>query len=209
MGQTDPVRIQKAFALHASSVIKFNGFNYNEWSEQVEYYLGVQNLDLALMTEKPADLTENSTNEERPFHKEWERSNRLSLKYLRMTMVSEIKISLPTTEYAREFMRLAKETSQFEAADKSHTWALMSRLTTMKYDGSRSMYEHVTEMSTIAARIRNMGMFVDESFLVQFVINSLPPQFSPFQINYNTIKDKWNMTELQTKLVQEEERLKK
>ena len=52
-------------------------------------------------------------------------------------------------------------------------------------------------------------MSVYDSFLIQFVINFLPPHFSPFQINYNTIKDKQNMTELQTKLVQEEERLKK
>ncbi|KAJ0079079.1 hypothetical protein Patl1_23790 [Pistacia atlantica] len=77
----------------------------------------------------------------------------------------------------------------------------MSRLTTMKYNGSLSMYNHVTEMSNIIARIRNLGMSVDDSFLVQFVINSLPPQFSPFQINYNTIKGNWNMTELQIKLV--------
>ena len=76
-------------------------------SEQVEYYLGVQNLDLALMTEKPADFTENNTNEERCFHKEWERSNRLSLKFLRMTVASEIKTSFPATEFAGEFMRLA------------------------------------------------------------------------------------------------------
>ncbi|KAJ0082717.1 hypothetical protein Patl1_11492 [Pistacia atlantica] len=126
-----------------------------------------------------------------------------------MTMASEIKTSFPATEYAREFMRLAKETSQSEATDKSHTEALMSRLITMKYDGSHGMYEHVTEMSNITTRIRNMGMSVDENFLVQFVINSLPSQFSQFQINYNTIKDKWTMTRLQTKLVQEVERLKK
>ncbi|KAJ0081887.1 hypothetical protein Patl1_12174 [Pistacia atlantica] len=188
-------------ALHASSVVKFNGFNYNEWSEQVGYYLGIQNLELALMTEKLTDLTKNSIDEERSFHKEWERSNRLSLKFLRMTIASEIKTSFLVTKYAREFMRLDKETSQSKATDKSRTGALMSRLTTMKYDDSRSMYEHVTEMSNIAARIRNMGMFVDKNFLVQFVINSLPSQISSCQINYNIIKDKWMMTELQTKLV--------
>ncbi|XP_031282136.1 uncharacterized protein LOC116140678 [Pistacia vera] len=113
------ILVDNSSALHASSVVKFNEFNYNEWSEQVEYYLSVQNLDLSLMIEKPIDLTENNTDEERPFRKEWERSNRLRLKFLRMIMVSEIKTSFPTTEYAREFMRLAKETSQSEAADKS------------------------------------------------------------------------------------------
>ncbi|XP_031252257.1 uncharacterized protein LOC116110175 [Pistacia vera] len=153
-------------ALHALSVVKFNGFNYNEWSKQVKCYLGVQNLNLTLMTENPIDLIENSTDKERSFHKKWERSNRLSLKALWMTMVSKIRISFPTIKYAREFIRLAKVTSQSEAPDKSRIGALMNRLTTMKYDGSCSMYEHVTEMSNIAARIRNMGMYVDDSFLV-------------------------------------------
>ncbi|XP_031257536.1 uncharacterized protein LOC116115537 [Pistacia vera] len=119
-----------SYAINASYIVKFNGFNYNEWSEQVEYYLGIQNLDLALMTKKPIDLTKNNTDEERSFHKEWERLNRLSLKFLRMTMASEIKTSFPATEYAKEFMRLAKETSQSEAVDKSRTGALMNRLTT-------------------------------------------------------------------------------
>jgi len=33
-------------------------------------------------------------------------------------------------------------------------------------------------------------------------------KYGPFQLNYNTIKDKWNMHELHIMLVQEETRLK-
>ena len=51
-------------------------------------------------------------------------------------------------------------------------------------------------------------MAVDDSFLVQFIQNSLSPNYEPFQINYNTIKDKWHVNELASKLVQEEARLK-
>ncbi|WVZ07573.1 hypothetical protein V8G54_020919 [Vigna mungo] len=54
-----------------------------------------------------------------------------------------------------------------------------------------------------------MGMEVNESFLVQFIMNSLPPEFGQFQVNYNTIKDKWNFQEIKVMLVQEEGRLKK
>ena len=64
-------------------------------------------------------------------------------------------------------------------------------------------------MTNTAARLRSMGMELSESFLVQFIINSLPSEYGPFQINYNTIKDKWNVTELQSMLIQEEARLKK
>jgi len=51
-------------------------------------------------------------------------------------------------------------------------------------------------------------MNVDEFFLVQFFLNSLPPQYGPLQIHYNTIKYKWNVNELASVLVQEVARLK-
>lgn len=64
----------------------------------------------------------------------------------------------------------------------------MSTLTYMKFDGSYTIYEHVTKMANILVRLRVMEMTVDESSLVQFVINSLPPKYGTFQIIYNTIK---------------------
>ena len=124
-----------------------------------------------------------------------------------MTVANNIKSTLTTTESAKEFKKLVEEKSQ--AADKSLAGTLMSTLTTMKYDGSRTMHEHVLEMTTLAAKLKNLGMNVDEYFLVQFILNSLPPeQYSPFQMNYNTIKDKWNINQLTSMLVQEETRLK-
>ena len=76
----------------------------------------------------------------------------------------------------------------------------MAELTTTKYDGSRSMQQHVLDMTNIAARLKTLGMIVNESFLVQFVLNSLPQEYGRFQINYNTIKDKWDVNEMANKL---------
>jgi len=36
-------------------------------------------------------------------------------------------------------------------------------------------------------------MAVDENFLVQFILNSLPSEYGPFQMNYNIMKDKWDV----------------
>ena len=66
----------------------------------------------------------------------------------------------------------------------------------MKFDGSRTMYEHVVEMTNIAARLKTLGMTVNENFLVQFILNSLPSKYDLFQMNYNIMKDKWNVHEL-------------
>ena len=103
-------------------------------------------------------------------------------------------------------MKLVEERSQ--NIDKSLAGTLMSTLTTMKFDSSRTINEHVIEMTNIAARLKSLGMVVDKLFLVQFILNSLPFEYGLFQMNYNTMKDKWNVHELHNLLVQEEIKLK-
>ena len=69
-----------------------------------------------------------------------------------------------------------------------------------------ALYEPVIEMTNIVARLKSLGMNVDEIFLVQFIVNSLTLKCSPFQMNYNNMKDKWNVNELHSMLIQEETR---
>ncbi|XP_016453596.2 uncharacterized protein LOC107777938 [Nicotiana tabacum] len=162
----------------ASSVTMFNGLNFSEWREQVQFYLGVMDLDLALLNDKPAAITDSSSADEKSFYKAWERSNRLSLMFMRMNIANNIKSTIPQTESAMEYLTFVEE--RFRSADKSLAGTLMAELTTMKFDGSRSMQNHIIEMTNIAARLQTLGMKVDDSFLVQFILNSLPPEYGPF-----------------------------
>ena len=41
----------------------------------------------------------------------------------------------------------------------------MSTLTTMKFDGSHTMHEHVIEITNLSAKLKSLGMEVDESSL--------------------------------------------
>lgn len=195
------IAVSVPVSLHslAPSIPPLNGTNFSDWCEQVQFHLGVLDLDLALRTEKPADLTEESSEDDKYFHNAWERSDRLSMMFMRMTIASNIKTGLPQAKTAKEYLMNIE--NRFKTADKSLAGTLMAELTTKKFDGMRGMREHVLEMTNIAAKLKTLGMNVDESFLVQFILNSLPPQYGPFQINYNTIKDKWDVDELATKLV--------
>ena len=163
---------------HAASVPIFNGTNFIEWSENVKFTLGVLDLDSSLRYEKPAALTDNSSVDETNAFDGWERSNRLSLMFMRLTIASNIKTSLLHIETAKHLMTAVEE--RFRAADKSLAGTLMAQLTTMQYDGVKGMQEHILEMSNIAAKLNGLGMTVDESFLVRFILNSLPPQYGPF-----------------------------
>ncbi|XP_024164390.1 uncharacterized protein LOC112171438 [Rosa chinensis] len=160
--------------LHASSILVLNGLNFSEWCEQVQFHLGALDLDSALQTEKPAALTNESTDEEKVS--------------IRPEKTNTIKTTLPKAEIANEFLKNIED--HFKSADKSLAGTLMAELTTKKFNGRRSVHEHVLEMANLAAKLKALGMDMDEFFLVQFILNSLPPQYEAFQINYNTIKDK-------------------
>ena len=82
-----------------------NGLNFSEWSEQIQFHLGFMNLDLALRFEKPNALTDESTEEDVKFLDDWERSNRLSIMLMRMTLANNIKTTLPSAENAKEFLK--------------------------------------------------------------------------------------------------------
>jgi len=71
---------------------------------------------------------------------------------MHMSIANNIKSALPKTESAKEFMKSVEEHSQ--TADKSLAGTLMSTLTTMKFDGSHTMHEHVIEMTNIAAKLK-------------------------------------------------------
>ena len=131
-----------------------------------------------MLEEKFVTIIDASSNEEKTHYKAWERSQRLSLMFMRMTVADSIKTGLPKTNNAKEFMGLVGEHSQ--TADKSLAGTLMSTLTTMKFYGSRTMHEHVIEMTNIAARLKILGMAANKNFLVQFILNSLPSEYGPF-----------------------------
>ena len=78
----------------------------------------------------------------------------------------------------------------------------------MRYKGKENIREYIMEMSNLVTRLKALKLELSEDILVHLVLISLPTQFSPFKINYNTQKEKWTLNELIAQCVQKEERLK-
>jgi len=74
--------------------------------------------------------------------------------FLRMTIANNIKTTLPETENAMEYMQNLID--RLRTVDKSLAGKLMSELTTMRFDGTRTMHEHVLEMTNLAAKLRTL-----------------------------------------------------
>ena len=75
-----------------------------------------------------------------------------------------------------------------------------------KLTRTRGVRDHIMRMRDIAAQLQTLEVTMSDTFLVHYILNTLPQQYNPFKISYNTHKDKWSINELLT-CVQEEGRL--
>ena len=191
---------------YLSGIEQLSGANFKKWKEQIGIVLGCMDLDYALREPTPTKLTSESTNEQKSLYEKWERSNRMSVMIMKGSITPAIRGAIPDLDNTMSYIKPVEE--QFLGTSKFLENTLMIKMIAMKYDGHSGVREHLTKMSDMASQLKGMDMAISEGFLVHFIMTSLPSQFGPFKINYNTQKDKWKMSELIAMCVQEEERLK-
>ncbi|KAL6335699.1 hypothetical protein AAG906_032893 [Vitis piasezkii] len=117
-----------------------------------------------------------------------------------------IRGAIPEETQAKAF--LDQIANQFAANEKVETSTILSKLVSMRYKGKENIREYIMEMSNLVTRLKALKLELLEDILVHLVLISLPTQFSPFKISYNTQNEKWTLNELIAQCVQEEERLK-
>ncbi|KAL9441146.1 hypothetical protein AB3S75_019760 [Citrus x aurantiifolia] len=116
-----------------------------------------------------------------------------------------IRGSIPDCDKVKDYLNAIEQ--QFETSGKAMASTLMSKLPSMKFTVTKGVCEHIMEMRDIAARLKSLEIEISESFLVYFILNSLPQEYGPLKFFYNTHKEKWSINELLTLCVQEEGRL--
>ena len=84
---------------------------------------------------------------------------------------------------------------------------LIMKFLSLRLTSVKGVCEHIMDMKDIAAQLKKLEVDMSDSFLVHYILNTLPKQYEPFKISYNTHKDKWTINELMTICVQEKGRL--
>ncbi|XP_019245167.1 PREDICTED: uncharacterized protein LOC109225031 [Nicotiana attenuata] len=118
-----------------------SGDNYAEWKEKVLLTFGCSDLDLVLRGEEPHILTESSMPVAKINYERWERSNRLSLMLMKAHISQSIRGSIPNSDKVKAYMKAIDE--QFISSDKTLASTLMKRLSSMTFNRSRTVREHI------------------------------------------------------------------
>ncbi|XP_077252096.1 uncharacterized protein LOC143891407 isoform X2 [Tasmannia lanceolata] len=196
---------------YLSCIEHLTGTNYGKWKEHLYIALGCMELDCALLIDEPPKDSTTSTPEAKALRAKWERSNRMSLMIMKSTISTSIRGAIPDTKDKKELTAkeyLAAIEEQFKGTSKALASILLMQMLTLRYDKQSGVREYIMKMSDMASQLKKIEIEISKGFLVHFIMTSLPVQFGPFEINYNTQKEKWTMGESITMCVQEEERLK-
>ena len=130
------------------------GDNYNVWKESIIFSLGCMDLDLALRVDEPPVPTESSAPNDKLDYEWWERSNRLSLMFIKSHINKNIGGSIPECNKVKDLMKAIEE--QFIRSDKALASILMKRFSSKIFDYSKNVREHIMEMRDTVAQLKSL-----------------------------------------------------
>ena len=81
-----------------------SGLNYKRWRLDIEFVLGLMDLDMALCEDELPKPTNESTEAMRAHHAKWERLNRLSLISIKRSIAEHLLRGIPESNNAKEFL---------------------------------------------------------------------------------------------------------
>lgn len=176
---------------HFSAMKTLKDLNFESWTEwktDLQIFLGLWDLDIALYKEKPTDASE---------YERWEKSNRLSILIMKAKTDGGIRgLVHDSTGNAKQFFDALE--ALFMKMERDEACSLFRKLVRMKFDGEGSVCEHIMKMASIYSRLRavNFMGLSDDSFLVEKAVNSLPQRFWPLQGAYDRQNKNFGLDEL-------------
>jgi hypothetical protein len=82
--------------------------------------------------------------------------------------------------------------NQFIGSSKAYVSSLIKMLISEKYTGG-SVRDYILRMSNVAARLKPLDLAINDGFLIYLIFNSLMKEFETFEVNYNSMNDKWTL----------------
>ncbi|GAV88523.1 UBN2 domain-containing protein, partial [Cephalotus follicularis] len=168
---------------NTASIEILTGSNYKKWKQDIEFAMGIVDIDLAMISDIPADITDTSSLAEREHHAKWERSNRLCLMAMKRSISEHLLGCLSESNDASKFFAAVGE--RYQVSSNSEAGSLMSELTGLRYDGLGGVREHILRMVHLQSKLRARDISLPDSYIVSHALNSLPISFSQIKTVYN------------------------
>ena len=166
-----------------------SGSNYKRWRSDIEFDLGMMDLDMALREDEPPKPTNESTEAMRAHYAKWERSNRLSLISIKRSIAEHLLGGIPESNNAKEFLVVVA--NRYQTSDNAEAGYFMDELMNMRYNDIKGVCEYILKMVHLQTRLKALDIPIPDKFIVHQALNTLLFSFSQIKIAYNTLNQSW------------------
>ncbi|KAL0292003.1 UNVERIFIED_CONTAM: hypothetical protein Sradi_7006100 [Sesamum radiatum] len=181
---------------------KFNGTNYNEWLRNLRIVLYFESQDYVLDKPLPVTLPEGSSPEKRLTFEKWYEDNRKVRSIILALMTNEIQKQYDRLEDVPLIMLRMKDV--YAVPDWHIRYAATKAFFGTKMTKGSSVQSHGVKMLSLVEKLEDFKAGLNNDTYIDVILQSLPPSYDPFIVNYNMNRLEKSIHELINILVQYE-----
>ncbi|KAL0434840.1 UNVERIFIED_CONTAM: Retrovirus-related Pol polyprotein from transposon RE2 [Sesamum radiatum] len=181
---------------------KFNGTNYNDWLRNLRIVLDFENQGYVLDKPLPVTLPEGSSPEERLTFEKWYEDNRKVRSIILASMTNEIQKQYDRLEDVPSIMLRMKDV--YAVPDRHIRYAATKAFFRTKMTEGSSVHSHGVKMLSLVEKLEDLKAGLNNDTYIDMILQSLPPSYDPFIVNYNMNGLEKSIHELINMLVQYE-----
>ena len=152
-------------------ILELKGDNYKVWKERTLLHLGCMDIDYVIRKDKPT-IIDTSTTAEKALYEQWERSNRLSLMFIKTKIFDGIRGSVDQHDNVKALLKAIDE--QFVTSDKALASTLIMKFSYLRLTNVSGVREHIMQIRDIAVQLKTLEVEMFDSFLMHYILNTLP-----------------------------------
>ena len=145
--------------------------NYKVWKEIILLYLRCMDIDYAIKKDKPT-ITNTSITVEKALYEQWERSNLLSVMFIKTKISTSIWGFVNYRDNVKALLKAIDE--QFVTSNKALASTLIMKFSSLRLTYVNGVQEHIMQIRDIATQLKTLEVEMFDSFLMHYILNTLP-----------------------------------
>ena len=134
---------------------ELKGDNYKFCRQRILLHLGWMDIDYAIRKDESLGIIETSTLDAVDLYEKWERSNRLSVMFIKTNISASFCSSIDQHEKVKDLLKAIDD--QFITSNKALASTLIMQFSSLKLQGIRGVRDHIMRMRDIVVQLKSLG----------------------------------------------------
>ncbi|KAL0329140.1 UNVERIFIED_CONTAM: hypothetical protein Sradi_4900700 [Sesamum radiatum] len=186
---------------------KFNGTNYTDWLRNLRIVLDYENQGYIMDKPLPQTLLDGSSSEERETFERWHADHRKVRSIILASMSNDVQKQYDRLDDVASILQRMKEV--YAIPDRHTRYVATKEFFRAKMTEGSSVQEHGVKMLSLVEKLEDLKAGLENDTYIDVILQSLPPSYDPFIVNFNMNGLEKSINELINMLVQYEATIKK